>query len=462
MKWKKRAVGALFTGALAVTMLATNALAGDGIPEPPVIEQAKKSADYELVFSTEHYRVHDDVWEDVFSEYNYTFDDSGKIAKIYAKQHYSLQGRTATWTETNIYDNDGRLSQKNGWGYTTIYEYNQNGQLIRETESSDSDHDPDHICQTSYTYDDNGNMVYMSDGGDPEYRYTYNEQGYPIYADALDENGNIYWRHHYYYDQNNKPVSCTVQYGNEYYDDNGNYMIGEFDENAEEYLIWTREYDSNGNMIKEIWDSYSETVYEYEKISVLQQQEPVTPSSSISVSKIFKDITPNAWYTDAVQYVYDKHIMRGMGDGTFAPGTSMTRAMVAQILYAQAGSPEVSGDIPFTDVPAGKWYSDAILWANQNDVVAGMGDGTFAPSANITRQEYAAILYRCEKSPAVSGSLDFPDADTVSGWATDAVLWATQNGIINGTANNGVTLLDPKGTATRAQSAVILKGYLEK
>ena len=186
------------------------------------------------------------------------------------------------------------------------------------------------------------------------------------------------------------------------------------------------------------------------------------PTPPTPVSDIFQDITPNAWYTDAVQYVYDNGIMKGMGNGTFAPGESMTRAMVAQILYAQAGSPEVSGDIPFTDVPAGKWYSDAILWANQNDVVAGMGDGTFAPSANITRQEYAAILYRCEKSPAVSGSLDFPDANTVSGWATDAVLWATQNGIINGTANNGVTLLDPKGTATRAQSAVILKGYLEK
>ncbi|MDO4287291.1 MAG: leucine-rich repeat protein [Eubacteriales bacterium] len=187
---------------------------------------------------------------------------------------------------------------------------------------------------------------------------------------------------------------------------------------------------------------------------------PVDPTTP--VSNIFTDITPNAWYTKAVQYVYDKGIMKGMGDATFAPSASMTRAMVAQIMYAQAGSPKVSGDMPFTDVPAGKWYYDAILWANQNGVVAGMGDGTFAPNSNITRQEYAAILYRYEKSPAVSGSLNFPDADTVSSWAKDAVLWANQNGIISGTANNGVTLLDPKGTATRAQSAVILMGYLEK
>ncbi|MDO4175442.1 MAG: leucine-rich repeat protein [Eubacteriales bacterium] len=190
--------------------------------------------------------------------------------------------------------------------------------------------------------------------------------------------------------------------------------------------------------------------------------DPKPDQPSKPVSDIFTDITPNAWYTQAIQYVYDKGIMKGMGDATFAPGDSMTRAMVAQIMYAQAGSPAVSGDMPFSDVPVGRWYYDAILWANQNGVVAGMGNGTFAPNDNITRQEYAAILYRYENSPAVSGSLDFPDADTVSSWAMEAVLWANQNGIINGTVDNGTTKLDPKGTATRAQSAVILMGYLEK
>lgn len=182
-----------------------------------------------------------------------------------------------------------------------------------------------------------------------------------------------------------------------------------------------------------------------------------------SVTQVFSDVPVGAWYIDAVQYVYDNGIMKGEGYGIFAPNAPMTRAMVAQIMYALAGSPTVSGDMPFTDVPAGRWYYDAVLWANQNGVVVGMGDGTFAPNNNITRQEYAAILYRYENSPAVSGSLNFPDANEVSSWAKDAILWANQNSIINGTVNdNGITVLDPKGTATRAQSAMILRGYLEK
>ncbi|MDO4168093.1 MAG: S-layer homology domain-containing protein, partial [Eubacteriales bacterium] len=239
----------------------------------------------------------------------------------------------------------------------------------------------------------------------------------------------------YEYDANNRLIQRTDYY------DNGQEIVSEVNQ---QYT-----YDSNGNEASHTYYD-QRVVYEYQKVER-------TP-----VSAIFRDISAGAWYTEAVQYVYDNGIMKGMEDSTFAPGISMTRAMVAQIMYAQAGSPAVSGNMPFTDVPSGKWYYAAILWANQNGVIAGMGDGTFAPNDNITRQEYAAILYRYENSPAVSGSLDFTDANTVSSWAKNAMLWANQNGIINGTVDNGVTKLDPKGTATRAQSAVILMGYLEK
>lgn len=187
-----------------------------------------------------------------------------------------------------------------------------------------------------------------------------------------------------------------------------------------------------------------------------------TNSSSSSVSGIFTDISANAWYKDAVQYIYDKKLMVGTSDTQFSPGLSLNRAMVAQILYNIAGKPKASGKMPFTDVSSDKWYYNAVLWASQNNIIAGMGDGTFAPNSDITREQYAAILYRYEKSPAVSGSLKFSDAGSVSKWAVDAMLWATQKGIISGTNTDKGVCLDPKGTATRAQSAMILMNYLKK
>ncbi|MDO4173542.1 MAG: S-layer homology domain-containing protein [Eubacteriales bacterium] len=185
------------------------------------------------------------------------------------------------------------------------------------------------------------------------------------------------------------------------------------------------------------------------------------PDDSKPVYEIFSDLSAGAWYIDAIQYAYDNNIMAGMGNGTFEPNSSMTRAMVAQIVYNVAGAPEVSGDIPFVDVPSDRWYSDAILWASQNNVVAGMGDGTFHPNDVITREQYASILYHYEKQPAVSGSLDFPDAAEVGSWAVDAMLWANQRGIITGTKEGDTVLLQPKGSATRAQSAMILMNYLK-
>ncbi|MDO4174644.1 MAG: S-layer homology domain-containing protein [Eubacteriales bacterium] len=184
------------------------------------------------------------------------------------------------------------------------------------------------------------------------------------------------------------------------------------------------------------------------------------PDDSKPVYEIFSDLSAGAWYIDAIQYAYDNHIMAGMGNGTFEPNSSMTRAMVAQIVYHMAGAPEVSGDSPFQDVPSGRWYSDAILWASQNNVVAGMGDGTFRPSDIITREQYASILYHFANQPAVSGSLDFPDAAEVGSWAADAMLWANQRGIITGTKKGSTVMLEPKGSATRAQSAMILMHYL--
>ncbi|MDO4173139.1 MAG: S-layer homology domain-containing protein [Eubacteriales bacterium] len=171
----------------------------------------------------------------------------------------------------------------------------------------------------------------------------------------------------------------------------------------------------------------------------------------------FTDTNVNAWYHDGVHYCVENGLMVGMDATTFAPSGSLTRAQLAQILYNEAGKPAVTEAASFTDVSAGAWYADAVAWAEQNSIIYGVGDGTFAPNAPVSRQEIAAMLYRHAGSPAVSGSLDFQDAEHVSTWATDAMLWAVQNGIIAGIEqDDGTVLLNAKDNATRAQAATML------
>ncbi|MDO4174715.1 MAG: phage tail tip lysozyme [Eubacteriales bacterium] len=187
-----------------------------------------------------------------------------------------------------------------------------------------------------------------------------------------------------------------------------------------------------------------------------------THNTSSSGNGVFIDVNLDAWYKDAVEYVYNNKLMVGTSDTEFSPGLSMSRAMVAQILYNIAGKPAVTGEAPFSDVPSDKWYYNAVLWAYQNNIIAGTEEQIFEPNSDITREQFATILYRYEQSPAVSGTLGFQDADTVSEWAANAMLWVTQNNIISGTQTDSGIYLDPKGTATRAQSAMILMRYLER
>ena len=119
------------------------------------------------------------------------------------------------------------------------------------------------------------------------------------------------------------------------------------------------------------------------------------------------DVPANAWYVDAVQYVYDNDLMRGTSKTTFEPNIPLSRAMMAQILYNKAGKPAVTKAASFTDVSSSAWYADAIAWAEQNQVVSGIGNGKFAPKQAITRQEMAVMLHNNAGSAAVSGNLAF-------------------------------------------------------
>lgn len=184
-----------------------------------------------------------------------------------------------------------------------------------------------------------------------------------------------------------------------------------------------------------------------------------TVSVCASAQTLFSDIFPHQWFYPYVQAVADRALMNGIGGGKFDPGGTMTRAMAVQILYNRAGRPAANG-IAFSDVPQRAWYYDAVQWASANGVVAGIGNNRFAPNANVTREQFAKILYNYSGSPAVSGRLSFPDADKVSGWAYDAMLWANQNDIIRGKVTASGNILDPLGQATRAEAATMLMQYI--
>ena len=170
----------------------------------------------------------------------------------------------------------------------------------------------------------------------------------------------------------------------------------------------------------------------------------------------FADVDADDWYAEAVEYVRDHGIMNGTTATTFNPDGTTSRGQIAAILYRASGSPEVSGGTAFTDVADAAYYADAVRWASAHGVVTGYGDGTFRPNNPITRQQLAAILWRYAGSPAPEGGADYADEDTISAYASTAVDWARDTGIISGRDGNR---FDPNGRAARAQAAVILHRY---
>lgn len=177
---------------------------------------------------------------------------------------------------------------------------------------------------------------------------------------------------------------------------------------------------------------------------------------------IFPDTVAGSWYAEAVDYAYNEGLMNGVAEGRFNPSGSVTRAQLVTILYRVAGEPAVEFKGTFGDVPAGKWYSDAVEWAAASGIVNGVSAGRFAPMNVITREQIATILYRAIGSPAVKGDLKaFPDGGTTSNFAKDAMIWATSVGLINGVKSGSVTNLAPRNTATRAQIASIIMRFNE-
>ena len=195
--------------------------------------------------------------------------------------------------------------------------------------------------------------------------------------------------------------------------------------------------------------------------------ETIPATGSVDVTQMFTDVTKN-WAYPGIQYCVTHGIMGGMGDGTFAPTGTTTRAQIVQILYNLEGTPAVSGTTPFTDLTA-NWYKPAILWAYQNNVVAGTSPTTFDPERPVTREQIAVILtqymfhvLKMERTWTPADLSTFPDGAQVSSWAKEAMQDAVALGLINGTkAPDGLVYLDPQGSAARQQVATILMNFCQ-
>ena len=195
--------------------------------------------------------------------------------------------------------------------------------------------------------------------------------------------------------------------------------------------------------------------------------ETIPATGSVDVTEMFTDVTKN-WAYPGIQYCVTHGIMGGMGDGTFAPTGTTTRAQIVQILYNLEGTPAVSGTTPFADLTA-NWYKPAILWAYQNNVVAGTSPTTFDPDQPVTREQIAVILtqymfhvLKMERTWTPADLSTFPDGAQVSSWAKEAMQDAVALGLINGTkASDGVVYLDPQGSAARQQVATILMNFCQ-
>ncbi len=175
------------------------------------------------------------------------------------------------------------------------------------------------------------------------------------------------------------------------------------------------------------------------------------PDGSSADLESFSDVPQDAWYADAVSFVREKGLMIGTTGTKFSPESTFRREQLALVLYRIAGEPAVSGEDSFSDTASGLWYSDAILWAEQNAVVEGIGRGLYGINRPVTQEQMAAMLWRMEGKPEAAEAAD------ASAYAARAVGWVRENGMAQESKDNR---FEPHSAASRAQIAVLLQGYL--
>ena len=218
--------------------------------------------------------------------------------------------------------------------------------------------------------------------------------------------------------------------------------------------------------IDEVYLTQDTTVYaKWEKIAEEVSEEPEEVEETEETETIsFLDVKESDWFYDAVSYAVENGLMSGMSEDIFAPNTPLTREMLAVVLYNVEGQPESTEANTFTDVKADMWYTDAILWANENGIVAGYDNGAYGVGDLITREQFATILYRYAQFKGydtTQGGMavrEFSDYENISDYARPAMAWAVNAGIMGGMDDG--TLI-PQGKATRAEAATMLMNFCE-
>ena len=177
-------------------------------------------------------------------------------------------------------------------------------------------------------------------------------------------------------------------------------------------------------------------------------------------SRVFADVDTSRWYHEGVDHVVREKLMNGVSETLFHPNHNLTRGELVTVLYRMAGTPAVEASTPFTDVAEGRFYSDAVAWAYENEITEGVTDTLFAPNTDVTREQLVTFLYRYAqrkglKTDAV-GSLDqYPDAGSIGNFAVEPMTWAVTNGIVDGLDGK----LAPKAASTRAQIATVIMRF---
>ena len=193
---------------------------------------------------------------------------------------------------------------------------------------------------------------------------------------------------------------------------------------------------------------------------------PLNGSATVEIvdnSKEFADVPSTNWAADAVAFASAHELFSGTSENTFSPNQPMSRGMLTTVLYNLEGRPEQDLTVQdladgYSDVSSDAWYAEGIAWAAENGIASGYANGQFGPDDSITREQFAVMLWKYAGSPGSDSQLDFTDADQISGYAQTALRWAAEKGILSGYTNDQ---LSPKGTATRAEAAQMLKSFLE-
>ncbi|MCI7474399.1 MAG: S-layer homology domain-containing protein [Clostridiales bacterium] len=217
--------------------------------------------------------------------------------------------------------------------------------------------------------------------------------------------------------------------------------------------------DKNGSEVKLADKGDGKYSFTMPASAVAVRAEFVAESSALP----FNDVSVNDWFYSAVKYVYGNELMNGTSSNTFAPLMTTDRAMIVTILWRLEGSPVVKYAVDFGDVENGGWYTEAVRWAASEGIVTGYSDAVFAPSDTVTREQLAVILYRHAESQGydVSGKGDltaFSDGRKTSPWAVKAMEWAVGAKLLSG---KGGDVLDPTGTATRAEVAQVYMNFAQ-